>query len=341
MTVRLRTKLRLASFGVVAIISTLEVIGLYSISQLEDSAHRVARQLRGIDRVQELRHTVERLVMPANDYLIHGGTDESAEFAKLSQALHHCLEAARPELNTVGFDDVTARIEHIEAYASSIFQIVNPIGDPIGSATMERMDTESRALSTKLETILDGARAQVTVELEAATLLEERVWVTMIVGWIGALLLAGAWISLFAGRLARRLVAFQRAVGEVAEHDLDTQIPTDGSDEIGQICAAFNKMTSDLNAVRQALVAAERLSAIGQVTVTVKHEMNNPLQGILSASELLRMAPDDRVLVASTAEKIQDCALRLRDVVERATHISEDRTSEYIGDIKMIRLPDR
>jgi len=341
MMLRLRAKLRLASLGVIAIVATLEIIGLYSIGRLRDSTDRVARSLSRIDQVQGLRISLERLLMPAHDFLVHGGIKEAALFKEYGTELSKRIEAARAEYAASELDEAARRLEFVQNHATTIFHLTEPVGHPIGSALMERMDEEAHLISTELDRILGVAREQAAEEIEAAARVKERMWTVMIVGGVLALLLAGAWIFPFAGRLTQRLYNLHDAVKAVSDGDLDTQLQPDGRDELGAIGAAFNQMKRDLSVARRRLVAAERLAAIGEITVTVKHEMNNPIQGILSATELLQMAPDDSALVARTSEKIRETTVRLRDIVERATHIDDDQASDYIQDIKMIRLPEK
>src|SRR5207247_373197 len=78
-------------------------------------------------------------------------------------------------------------------------------------------------------------------------------------------------------------------------------------DECGELAAAFNHMTENLQRSRQELestvetlkttqaqlVQSEKLSGIGEFVAGVAHELNNPLTSVMGFSELLARADGD------------------------------------------------
>ncbi len=138
-----------------------------------------------------------------------------------------------------------------------------------------------------------------------------------------AVLLAVAVSYIFSRRLATPVRALVTASRRVAAGDLETQVPVTSKDEIGQLASSFNTMAASLRArdeqlkefTRRKVMESERLAVVGQLAADVAHELNNPLQGIVTYSHLLleRMSPDDAG--RSSVEKIANQATRCTTII--------------------------
>jgi DNA-binding response OmpR family regulator len=95
-------------------------------------------------------------------------------------------------------------------------------------------------------------------------------------------------------------------------------------------------LRSALAAAEQDLVNAERLAAIGELTVTLHHEINNPLMSASAEVELLleRSRGPER----ASLESIRGSITRIRDVLKRVGELEEARSSQYVGAMDMIDL---
>jgi len=91
--------------------------------------------------------------------------------------------------------------------------------------------------------------------------------------------------------------------------------------------------------LREMLVKAERVGAIGQVGVAVRHEINNPLTTVIGNIELLmeRYEDKDKELVARL-ETILNNALRISEIVKRLGGIKQEKTVDYLKGVKMTDL---
>jgi GAF domain-containing protein len=95
-----------------------------------------------------------------------------------------------------------------------------------------------------------------------------------------------------------------------------------------------------LENTRQALVEQERLAAVGEVAVTVNHEINNPLTVIIGNAELLLrdMADSDDWLI-SRLENIVDESKRIAKITRALQRLEKPVTEDYLpGGRKMISL---
>jgi len=104
----------------------------------------------------------------------------------------------------------------------------------------------------------------------------------------------------------------------------------------------FQREKDTLRKLEQAqdeLVHAQRLAALGQIGVTVRHEVNNPLTVILgNADWLLQMLKDLEGEPLKALEAIRLNALRIRDTINKLGDIQTDQVTEYVNGIEMIDL---
>jgi two-component system NtrC family sensor kinase len=127
----------------------------------------------------------------------------------------------------------------------------------------------------------------------------------------------------FSSRLAKPVQALVEASRRVATGDLETTVPVTSNDEIGELARSFNTMAASLKArddklrefTRRKVMESERLAVVGQLAADVAHELNNPLQGIVTYAHLLleKLAPDDPR--RPSVEKIVNQATRCTTII--------------------------
>lgn len=114
----------------------------------------------------------------------------------------------------------------------------------------------------------------------------------------------GVFLSVLVARgLARPIEAIAGVTRRIGRGEYDVQVPVDRSDEIGDLAAAFNQMVENLARSEKSLRAAQdellrktRLSAMGQITATVSHELRNPLGTIRTSMATIRDRTRDKGL---------------------------------------------
>ncbi len=94
--------------------------------------------------------------------------------------------------------------------------------------------------------------------------------------------------------------------------------------------------------LREVLVQAERLGAIGQIVVAVRHEINNPLTTLIGNVELLmeRYEGKDREIMTRLGTILNN-ALRIAEIVKQLQAIKKDKVVEYLQGVKMTDLKQK
>jgi DNA-binding response OmpR family regulator len=89
---------------------------------------------------------------------------------------------------------------------------------------------------------------------------------------------------------------------------------------------------------QERLIRSERLAAIGEIGLAIRHEINNPLGTILGFVDLLLT---EEAPIPDAARKkldaIRRATIRIRDVVRRLEDV-EDRSVEYVQGLQMTDL---
>ena len=83
--------------------------------------------------------------------------------------------------------------------------------------------------------------------------------------------------------------------------------------------------------LEQELVRVEKLATVGQMVVTINHEINNPLSIISTNAQMLRLLnPDLEEKIVAKLHKIEEQVKRITKVTERLRRMDEVATDEYI-----------
>jgi two-component system NtrC family sensor kinase len=114
--------------------------------------------------------------------------------------------------------------------------------------------------------------------------------------------------------VVRPLGRITKAVEQVAQGKLETEVPIAGSGELIRLGAAFNRMTAtireqqeelrsrlvelekssaDLKSVQDRLIRAAKLASVGTLAAGVAHEIGNPIAGVLGLLDALHEEADE------------------------------------------------
>jgi two-component system NtrC family sensor kinase len=138
--------------------------------------------------------------------------------------------------------------------------------------------------------------------------------------------------------LSKRIsVPIERLAGasqSIARGELDTRVAASSNDELGDLAHSFNSMASALQErdkqlkefTKNKIMESERLALVGQLSANIAHELNNPLQGIVTYSHLLlERLPCEDESSTSSLNRIVTQANRCRDIIRGLLDFSRQR----------------
>jgi two-component system, NtrC family, sensor kinase len=110
---------------------------------------------------------------------------------------------------------------------------------------------------------------------------------------IGVMIVALVASIFFSRRLTEPLNRLEKTMALISQGELGVEVPVTGQNEIGRLAFAFNRMSRELSQ-REAqlmeanaqLIQSEKLSALGELSAGLVHEVKNPMVGIVGFSEL-------------------------------------------------------
>ncbi|MBX7113084.1 MAG: HAMP domain-containing protein [Myxococcaceae bacterium] len=135
---------------------------------------------------------------------------------------------------------------------------------------------------------------------------------------VAVALVIGPWVS---RRVTRPVEALTEAAARIAQGELDVQVPLSGSGEVRALIDTFNRMTHDLKATTEQLVASERIAAWQEVARRLAHEIKNPLTPIqMSLETMLALREKDSTkfnqLFKESAGAVLEEVARLKRIVD-------------------------
>ncbi len=170
-----------------------------------------------------------------------------------------------------------------QSIPQTLIKTIDWTSDPASSETFHAMPLTGRNGEVLGVLLLGSSRKElVTLRRE---ILKTAALVALAALLIG--LLVSWWVS---RRITRPVEELAKGARDVASGRWDTHIDVQGSDEIGQLAAAFNDMTKTLASQKEKLVQTERVAAWRELARRLAHELRNPLFPLQITVENLQRA---------------------------------------------------
>src|SRR5262249_12243892 len=116
--------------------------------------------------------------------------------------------------------------------------------------------------------------------------------------------------------------------------------PMSPEDLRARLIVARRRMSQDAarRNTEEELSKARWLAGIGDATLALQHEINNPLSALLGNAELMIMELDEQGQKNEMLNVIHEQALRIADVVKRLRRLKNPESVDYVGGSRMINL---
>lgn len=145
---------------------------------------------------------------------------------------------------------------------------------------------------------------------------------------LAAAVLLGALVHVLMGSITRPLAALAGLAAELGKGRRDIQIPVSGNDELADLARALNEMVRRIGQYEAKLADQSRLSALGEMSARIAHEVRNPLTGLKMHLQLLsERLPAEEV---SRVRLLLDEVRRLELVVDASLMLARPRQAERV-----------
>ncbi|MDX2169902.1 MAG: ATP-binding protein [Deltaproteobacteria bacterium] len=146
----------------------------------------------------------------------------------------------------------------------------------------------------------------------------------------------------------RPLASVNAAMLAVRKGDLSATVPSRRNDELGRMMAEFNAMVRELDQARQQLLAAaesrelleqallhaDKLITVGQLSAGLAHEIGSPLQILSGRARALAARADLPADVLRTARILDEQTARIAGIVEQLLSFAR-RKAPHMADIEL------
>jgi len=140
-------------------------VGIASANRLEKTSEIILKESNKYNNLQNLKLAFTELLMPANDYLVHGNKLEIENFKKLDSITRKQLQASKAfetdHFNEHFLEEIENIFYEVETLSKKIFELKNPIGNAEGALIMEVMDSNITTIGKKIDILSSSSSTSI------------------------------------------------------------------------------------------------------------------------------------------------------------------------------------
>jgi signal transduction histidine kinase len=146
--------------------------------------------------------------------------------------------------------------------------------------------------------------------------------------WIAGIVVALLLTYLLARHILEPVKRLDRAAAEVTKQNYDYRVLVETSDELGRLASTFNKMCDSIQKAREDLIHQEQIATIGRLSVSIVHDLRNPLAAIYGGAEMLVDAELSSEQQRRLAANIYSSSRRIGELLQELLDVSQAKTRQ-------------
>lgn len=206
------------------------------------------------EMVYSLALSLNKLIMPPNDYLIHGDEEERYTFEDLVADVNSQFEILEGKYYSTRImaeeRELLARLKDkytlVIFFAEKILDIPNPIGNEEGVHLMKEMDLLIDNMTEDAKELNREARLNTLVKVEAIDAQFHRYMIIVLCILVVIIVSAGLYGLFLTKGIVIPIRRFVEYTGLVGEGNFDRRLDIKTGDEIGTLAVSLNWMTQRL-----------------------------------------------------------------------------------------------
>lgn len=283
------------------------------------------------DVAQRLRISFQKLLMPANDYLIHGNKEEKKNFEELFASIKEDLAGTIKLATTQKEKEILGRIDKELAMVVSISREILSVSDPIGvesAKKMEEMDTIANHVVNDLHVLLNDAENDIRGAMEVADSTEV-VSKTFAIAALAMIIVGGLAVSIAISRpMVRSVRVLVAGTQKVAGGDLAHQVTVKSNDELAQLADSFNHMTNEIQKRN------EEVQTMNEELRSTNEELESSNEELQSTTEELEASNEE---LNNTTLELRGANKEIRGLNENLEKKVDERTEELMATNEELR----
>lgn len=269
MRLSINNKLVLAGVPIILVIILIQTFTYLVFRDMNGAISNISTNSQMQKMIAKTRLSLEQVLMPANDYLITGSSEEKENFAELAGK----LEANIKQLEQVSLSaeesiivqEIKQSWTKIKPDALQILSLENPIANPYGGKIMERMDANSDQASFSIMKLEQAYEKQGEQQKHSGEINKKRMIIGFIINNIVILLILLGVGYYVLTKVTRPLREVAYLIEELSQSsgDLTKRIECKTGDEIENIAKATNKLIANIqNMIEEIGQVAARLHLV-------------------------------------------------------------------------------